>query len=150
LDWDGRRVKLTAFWLAGLAWLACLMPGLRAADVETREFNVTVNGKPSGKAYMTFTRQDDGTTVMKADTDVRVRVLAIVYTYSYRGQETWKNGRLQNFDSATNDNGKRFLVSAQAEGDNLRIKVNGQERLTRGDVWLTSYWQQPDAKLINQ
>jgi len=151
LDRDGvERAKVSAFWLAGLAWLACLVPGLGAAEVETREFNVTVNGKQSGKAYMTITRQDDGTMVMKADTDVRVRFFPITYTYSYRGQETWKNGRVQTFDSTCNDNGKRFVVSAQADGDKLRIKVNNQERVARGDIWLTSYWQQPDAKLINQ
>jgi hypothetical protein len=145
------RGKVRAYWLVGLTWLACLGPSLRAADVETREFSVTVAGKPAGMAYMTITRQDDGTMVMKADTDVKV-TFAFVRTvvYSYRGQETWKNGRLHHFESSCNDDGKRYVVAAQVDGDNLRVKVNNQERVTRGDVWLTSYWQQPDAKLINQ
>jgi len=100
---------------------------------------------------MTFHRADDGTTTMSADTDVRVQpVPFITYRYSYRGREVWKDGRLQRFDSTCNDDNKRYTVAAVAENETLRVRVNNQEKIVRGDIWLTSYWNKPDAKLHDQ
>lgn len=121
-----------------------------AAEVEARDFSITVDGKPSGAYHMNITRQDDGTLVMSGQADVRVKFLIYQSTYAYRGTEVWKNGRLQKLDSSTNDDGKRYVVAAVAEGNNLRIKVNGQERITRGDVWVTSYWHLAEARFRNQ
>jgi hypothetical protein len=135
--------------LAGLAWL--LLPAwMRAGEVEVRDFTVSVDGKRAGDAHMNLNRQDDGTTTVAWDTDISVTIFVVTYKYSYRGQEVWKDGRLQRLESTCNDDGKRYVVAANVEGKDLRVRVNGQERLTRGDVWLTSYWQQPDAKLVNQ
>jgi hypothetical protein len=132
-----------------LAGLALLAPAgaARAADIETRDFNVLVDGKRAGEVHMTIHRQDDGAVTMKCDTDVKVRVVFVTYIYSYRGREIWKDGRLQRFDSTCNDDGKRYVVSAVPEGDKLRVRVNNLERMVPGEVWLTSYWHLPDAKL---
>jgi hypothetical protein len=113
---------------------------LRAADTESRDYTLLVDGKPSGKANMTIQHQDDGTTTVSCDTNIQVRVLLKTYRYSYQGREIWKDGRLQRLDSQCNDDGQRFQVAALADGDRLRLRVNNQERLARGDVWLTSYW----------
>ncbi len=140
-------------WQAGSAILAVALLGgspAPAAEVETRDFQVLVDGKLAGTAQMTINKQDEGGYVMSCDTDLRVRVLLVTYTYSYRGREEWKDGRLLRFASTGNDDGKRFDVTAAAEGDKLRLKVNNQERLVRGDAWLSSYWRQPDANLVNQ
>jgi len=118
----------------------------RAADIETRDFTVLVDGKPAGEVHMTIHRQDDGSTVMKCDTDITVSKLFIKYVYSYRGRESWKGGRLQRLDSTCNDNGKRYVVSAVAEGEGLRVRVNDQERMARPEVWLTSYWSLPTPR----
>jgi hypothetical protein len=125
-------------------------PAARAADLETRDFVVRVDGKPAGDAHFTIHRQDDGTTQVSCDTDVRVSFLLVKYTYSYRGREIWKNGRLQRFDSTCDDNGKRYQIAAAAEEGGLRVSVNRQERMARADVWLTSYWTLPDPRLRNQ
>lgn len=120
----------------------------RAADIETRDFVVLVSGKPAGEVHMTIHRQDNGITQMRCDTDIRVPLL-LPYKFIYRGLEVWKDRRLVRFDSNTDDNGKRYIVSAVAEGDQLRIKVNNTERLARPDSWLSSYWCLPDPKLRN-
>src|SRR5262249_62054124 len=44
----------------------------------------------------------------------------------------------------------RCACSAAAAGAGLRLRANGQERVARGDVWLTSYWQQPDGARVDQ
>jgi hypothetical protein len=131
---------------AGLALLALAAPG-RAAEIETRDFTVLVGGKPLGEAHMTIHKQDSGQIQMRCDTDVNVTGLVIKYKYVYRGQETWKDGKLVRFESTTDDNGTRYVVSAAAEGKSVRVKVNNAERLVSGDVWLSSYWSLPPARL---
>jgi hypothetical protein len=143
-----RRVLVAAVALLALA--ASAPSVARAADIETRDLNVLVDGKSAGEVHMTIHRQDDESTVLKCDTDIQVRYLVIRYIYSYRGCEVWKAGRLLRLDSTCNDNGKRYVVSAVAEGEGLRVRVNNQEWMARPDVWLTSYWCLPDRKQRDQ
>jgi hypothetical protein len=134
-------------WLIGAA-LALLAPaaGARAADIETRDFTVFVGARRCGEVHMTIHRQDNGLIQMRCDTDIKVSILLKSYKYSYRGLEVWKDGRLVRFDSNTDDDGKRFVVTAAAEEAGLRVSVNNVERMARPDVWLTSYWCLPVPK----
>jgi hypothetical protein len=54
---------------------------------------------------------------------------------------------LLRLDSTCNDDGKLYVLSATAENERLRLKVNNQEKIVRGDVWLTSYWAEPSNRL---
>lgn len=134
------------------ASLALVIGGaaVRAAESETREFVVKVDGKPSGFANMTIQKQDDGSTVASCDTNVRVRVLIKTYVYTCQTRETWKDGRLQQLSSQCNDDGKRFEVLAAAQGDGIHVRVNGREHITKAETWVSSYWTLPDAKLRDQ
>jgi hypothetical protein len=149
---DARRSSACR-WLvcAGLALVAAGATA-RGAETETRVYDVIVDGKqpPAGKASMVIQRLDDGTTHMTAETKVVVRVAFIKYTYTYSGHEVWKDGRLQQFSSRCDDNGKQYQVSAVAEGGGVRVQVNGQERMARPEIWLSSYWSLPDAKAREQ
>jgi hypothetical protein len=138
-------------------WLVWTIAGLLsaaasagAAESETRNFIVKVDGKPAGSATMTIQRQDDGTTTVACETSVRVRVLIKTYVYTLQSQETWKDGRLQKLASSCNDDGKQYQVSAAAQADGLHVRVNGREHIARPEVWVTSYWTLPDAKLRDQ
>jgi hypothetical protein len=121
-----------------------------AADIETRDFLVTVGGKPSGEVHMTINRQDNGAVWMRCDTDIKVNLLVGKYTFIYRGLEEWKDQRLVKFSSNTDDNGKRYYVTAAAEAGGIRVRVNNVERVIKPHVWLTSYWCLPDPKIRNQ
>lgn len=136
------RSQTCAGWLlAGWVALAAAGPAARAAETESRDYAVLVDGKHAGNANMTIERQDDGTTTVSCQTDVRVTIAIVKkYHYTYRGREVWKDGRLQRLDSTCDDDGNQYTVAAIADGDRLRVRVNRQERLARGDVWLTSYW----------
>ena len=137
-----------------LAGGGLILPGAgraAAADAEVRDFVIQVDGKPAGDYHMTIRSQDDGSVSMSAESDVHVAILLVnVYSYSYRGREVWKQGRLQHFESAGKENGKAFAVSADLAGGELHVKANGQESVLRPDVCTTSCWQLPDAHLRTQ
>lgn len=119
----------------------------RAEEVETREFAAKIDGSPVGQYRMTITRTDDGSVTMACNADIKMTKLGITtYYYTYRGTEVWSNGRLTSLQSSTDDDGTKTTVTATAEKNGLRLKVNDAERMVRPDVWTTSYWQLPDAK----
>lgn len=146
----GRSTKAGRWLLCAIAGLLSAAMSVRAADSETREFIVKVDGKPAGSANMTIQRQDDGTTIVGCNTSVRVRVLVKTYVYTCQTRETWKDGRLQQLASSCNDDGKQFQVAATAQADGLHVRVNGREHITRPEAWVSSYWTLPDAKLRDQ
>jgi hypothetical protein len=157
------EVRTRSNWLASGRWkqagllvlgIALLFPTAGRAttgEVETREFIVHVDGKRSGQYRMTIEKHPDGSVSMSGSADIKVTKLGIVvYRYSFRGGEVWKDGRLYALQSTTDDDGKRFTVNAVALPDALKITVNGNERTTRADVWLTTYWHTPNPAFHNQ
>jgi hypothetical protein len=142
---------LSGGWRYAIAFLAflCGVAGARAADAESRIFHVTVDGKNAGSYTMTISAEKDGVITMTGQAEIRVKYLGglYAYKYSYSGEETWKDGRLQRFASRCNDDGKEFEVSASSDGKELRVKVNGKESKANVDSWLTSYWRLPSAAL---
>jgi hypothetical protein len=139
--------------LSLLAGAGVLPPGLSvaaAAEVESRDFSILVDGKKSGAYHWTLSLHEDGTATLAAQSDVRVTLVGVpVYTYSYRGQEVWKGGRLQRFQSSGKENSRTFAVSARAEGEVLRVTADGKEAAVRPDVWTTSCWRLPDPAFRN-
>jgi hypothetical protein len=124
-----------------------LAPCARAAETEVRQFNVSVDGKPSGQYTMTFTRESDGSLTVGCEAHVKVKVLGVTaYHYDYAGTEVWKDGRVLSLKSNCDDDGKRFAVVATAGDKGLSVKVNGREKLVRGDAYLTTACCLPDAK----
>jgi hypothetical protein len=125
--------------------------GQRAAadETETRQFVIHVDGKPAGQYLMTITKGPGGVETMSAQASVRVRVLIKTYEYSYQGTEQWKDGRLQQLQSTANDDGTRYAVQAAAEGEALRVTVNGQTHMAKGDSWPTTHWKLPPGKYHN-
>lgn len=144
-----RNAWMRGAWCLTLTVLTLMGGSLAAAGVENRDFTIFVDGKAAGNYRMTIQNQANGTVVMTGHAKVTVKKFFITYTYTYNGGETWLANRLVRLDSKTDDDGKKFEVTATAEGNNLRVKVNNQERLERWDVWTTSYWRLPDAKFRN-
>jgi hypothetical protein len=121
-------------------------PGAVAAESEVRQFNNYIDSRYAGEYRMTIASQDDGSVSVTGQAKVDVRVFLVHYTYSYRGSEVWKDGRLLRFESSANDNGKKFTVAAAAEANGLRVTVNGgRERVLPPNVWTTTYWRLPDV-----
>src|SRR5262249_1599176 len=83
-------------------------------------------------------------------TNVVVKILIKKYVYTCQAREVWKDGRLHQASSQCNDDGKQYQVSAVAQADGVRVRVNGRERTARADIWLSSYWTLPNPKIRNQ
>ena len=152
---QGRSQVWTVRAAMGLVGMGVLMltagsSPAQAADTETRDFTISVDGRHAGFYRMTLRQQADGSIAMTGDADVRVSYLVYRYRYQYQGTEVWKDGRLLQLRSKSNDNGAAYQVDARAEGDDLRVRVNGVERTTRWDVWTTTYWRLPPPKYRNQ
>ncbi|MGL4552292.1 MAG: DUF6134 family protein [Gemmataceae bacterium] len=133
--------------LVTLALLASLHGAALAADIETRDFAVLIGGKAAGEVHMTIHKQDDGLVSLRCDTDIKVTAGLITYKYSFRGMEVWKDRRLVRLESTTDDNSKRYTVSAAPADGALKVRVNNVERAIRPEAWASSYWSLPDPKL---
>jgi hypothetical protein len=137
-------------WMVGVLMLLVGSSRAVAADKETRNFNITIDGKQAGSYSMKITKEDDGNLKMVGSANVKVRIAVLfTYKYSYQGTEVWKDGRLTKLTSTSNDDGKGYEVSAWADGNVVRLLTNGAEKAVAWDVWTTTYWQLPGAKYRN-
>jgi hypothetical protein len=116
-----------------------------AADTETRIFSVTVDGRPAGEFRLTIRTGDDGSENVSAVANIQMRSFLGGYHYSYRGSEVWSDGRLRQFESSSDDNGKKHVVHAVADGSRLRVTVDGAPQSARSDGWPTTYWRMPPS-----
>ncbi len=125
------------------AIFVAILLALPAAEVESREYRILVDGKPAGSYRMTISKQPDGTVVQAGQADVMVQVLLKKFVYSCRGQETWKDGKLIKLEASTNDDGKRYLVRVEPVGSDLRVTVNGKTHTAPAAASSTSHWHLP-------
>src|SRR4051794_19327841 len=107
-----RTTPIVPALLVGLALV--LAPRAQAAETEVRQFNISVDGKPSGQYTMTITKKDDGVTII-CEAHVKVKVALITaYHYDYNAIEEWKDGRVKSLRSRCDDDGKKYEVTATA------------------------------------
>lgn len=128
-------------WLLSVAVALAAALSAQATDTETREFSIYVDGKPAGLSRLTLVQQDDGSVYVSGNVEAKVQGILRLHTYQAEAQEWWKNGKLFALKLTANDNGKKADIQCNADGDQLRMRVNGEERRVRGDVWPTSYWK---------
>jgi len=122
----------------------------QTTDIETRDFLVQVSGKVCGEVHMTIHRQSPTQISVRCDTDLKVALPTGNYRYSFRGMEVWRDRQFVRLDSHTDDNGRRYVVTAIAEPTGVRVKVNNRERIVAPVSWLTTYWSLPEPNLRKQ
>jgi hypothetical protein len=122
-----------------------VLPPLRAAEVEERQFAIALDGQRVGEYRMKITKEDDGSVVCSSQGQMQLSQPGVVSKYRYRGSEVWKDGKLLRLDSTAGDDVKQTTVSAAAEAKGVRVSVGGNERVVPGPVWVTTYWQLPAA-----
>lgn len=122
----------------------------RVVAPETRTFQVSVDGVPRGTLTMRFTVQADGTETMSARAELNFNFLVYQYHYESSGTETWKSGRLVQLANEADFNGEKYVVQASANQQELAFEVNGSSQRTEPDVWVTSYWHEPEPHKVGE
>jgi hypothetical protein len=131
-------------WLALLVALFTTGTAALAADhpyPPVVTFAVYRNGESVGRHVITF-EQKGASQVVTVDTDITVRTLGVVaYHYTHHANEVWTGDQLQSLQATTDDNGRKYVVSAQRVGANLKI-----EHTRAGPVATAGYdgFQVPD------
>jgi hypothetical protein len=141
---------MSARWTLVFAIAAIGAAPIAAADTETRLFTVLVDGKAAGEFRLPVRMAEDRTETAIAAATVQVKYLLGGYSYTYRGTEVWKAGRLRQFDAASEENGKKHAVTAAPTEINLRVTVDGVTHSVRPDVWPTTYWRMPAGAKTGQ
>jgi Family of unknown function (DUF6134) len=149
-----RHIRWFSDTVFAVATIITLMLGIgsttaRAAD-ETRHFRVTIDNKQAGNYRMSIAPQADGSIAMTGKADIKVSYLVFKYRYAYEGTEVWKNDRLWQLRSQSNDDGTTYVVNSWADDGRLRVQVNGADQTAPGDAWTTTYWKLPDAAHRNK
>jgi hypothetical protein len=118
----------------------------RGGGEEKRVFAVSVDKKAAGNHLIVIQPREDGAQVVKFQSDITVRAFLKTYRYSFQGTEIWKEGRLLQMSTATNDDGKKHAVAIETVQDGLSMKADGKQRLLKGEFWVTTYWKLPGEK----
>ncbi len=131
-------------WLALWIVLVAPAPAVLAADhpyPPVVTFAVYRNGENVGRHVITF-EQRGPAQVVTVDTEITVRALGVAaYRYLHHANEVWAGDQLQSMQSTTDDNGRKYTVSALHVGANLKV-----EHTTSGPVATAAYdgFQVPD------
>ncbi len=145
-----------------LLWLlACVSPSSWALGDEPRDepvvvekhsraFKISIDGTERGTLTMLLTKRDDGTETMRGQTELSFNFIVYKYRYSSSRTELWKSGRLLRLANEADYNGDKYVVQAAAQQQELSFEVNGKSQRTAADVWVTSYWREPEPHRVGQ
>jgi len=153
IGWNRRFVLLA---LLSVNWsslhrLAAAEPTV--VSVETRTYDILVDGKNSGQSTLTITRWSDGSESVSAEAKVTVTWTVFSYVYEFHGKEQWRDGRFEQLESRAVDGGTKLSLSVKREGGGFRVTKSKGKPASIPDVQLTTnYWREPaagtDAKSI--
>lgn len=122
----------------------------KVLDEQTRTFRISIDGTERGSLSMRLAKHDDGSESMRARAELSFNFIVYKYRYSSSGTETWKDGRLLRLVNEANYNGDKFVVQASAQQQELAFEVNGETQRATADVWVTSYWREPESQKVGQ
>jgi hypothetical protein len=130
-------ISLAAF--VGLAAAGGPLLAAAGRPAETA-FTVLREGAPFG-SHTVFFRRDGDSDIVDIAIDLEVRFAFVtLFRYSHRNTEVWRDGRLVRLDAVTDDDGKRYRVSAEATADGIRVQTPDRTYLAPADTMPTSYW----------
>jgi len=114
-----------------------------AAELEHRTFAVRLDGNPAGEFRMTVQKLDDGSQLMAAQALLAAKRGGSTWRYSYRALETWKGGRLQKFESHSEEDGKKRHLIAALQDRGLRVNFNDRRHDVAPEAWTNTFWFVP-------
>jgi hypothetical protein len=141
--------------LRSLAWMSCAFwlcpagygqaPTVRSEEV--REFEILVNGKPSGTSTTIITEGDNGLTTACTDASVTLNYFVYAYRYEFHGREVWQDNHLVSVENRAVDDGTQLAIHARSDLHGSVIDTQGKVSVA-GPVlsMTTSYWRAPEGQ----
>jgi Family of unknown function (DUF6134) len=110
-------------------------------------FRLVREGDAIGTHVLTFARLDNGLDVHIA-VDIAVRFGPLVlFRYTLRGLEQWRNGSFVHLDATTNDNGTRDQMRADRDVQGLWVEGSQARRyLAPSDALPATHWNMAELQ----
>ncbi len=120
------------------ASVALLASTADASDGRTLIFDVYRSGSKIGTHMMRFTQAGDLLTVDISIT-LKGKAFFIPFSYAHKNREVWQGNKLISLDSQTTSNDKTSTLNARADGNFLKLMIDGTPALVP-QMFSTSYW----------
>ena len=131
---------MSARWRFGLAALLSAVPLWSAAADTSFDFQVFLDDKPIGEHRFTVGGPSEARTVT-SDARFAVKLMGLtVYRYAHRAAEQWRGNCLRSLVASTDDDGAASRVTAEANGDALRVSMPEGTSSIEGCVMSFAYW----------
>lgn len=142
------RVPALIGLLIGLPLLAAARPGRAESVPASIAFVVRRDGTPIGTHRLTFHTEagpDGERLIVDTDIDIKVRAAFVtVFRYTFKGRETWQDGKLVALDSTTDDDGTHQQVRVRATAAGLEVDATDAHYVAPAGMLPDSYWR-PDT-----
>lgn len=116
------------------------------------DFTVFLDDSPIGHHHFRLS-DEDGEQQIETEADFSVRFLFFTaYRYEHANRETWSGNCLQQLESQTDANGRKFRVTADRDAGALRIDSSEGDAELDGCVRTFAYWNPDildDDELLN-
>jgi hypothetical protein len=94
-------------------------------DSGVLDFAILRNGTEIGSHVIRLGKPGDPTIVrIEAKVDYRIAFIPL-YMFRHAAREIWRGGRFVGMTAETNDNGDDYRVAVTANGDALKLSING-------------------------
>lgn len=112
-------------------------------DVPEKIYTYSVNHPTHGNiGTYKNTILDDGTSIsVRNEIDVQVKILLVVaHKENTKSEEIWKKGRLVSFSGVTQENGKKTVVTGEAEGAKFVVEAPSGPKVAPASVYPNNPW----------
>jgi len=109
------------------------------ATKTTHTFDIIREGSKIGTDVVEIEKQGD-MTMVQFKTHISVVIVVEVYRYEHTSSETWKGDQFVSFKSQTDDNGKKHMLAATADGDKIQFEIDGKHSEGPKTVLPASFW----------
>ncbi len=129
----------TAFCL--LASMLLDTPRAFSSQAQEWRFNVYLDDKPIGYHNFEVKPDENGNRTVSIEANFDVKFLFInVYSYRHDNTEQWHQQCLNSIESNTDDNGKRYLIRGERQGEIFHLETDRQSTSLPDCVMTFAYW----------
>ena len=115
-------------------------------DLKVIEFDIYRNNKLIGQHVFSFNKNGDEIKVT-SEINFQIKKLGVVlYKYNVKGTETYRSGKLVEFNSKTNQNGKNKYVNLKLENDEYNIDGSSYQGNAPTDYLIGTWWNHSIVK----